>query len=341
MMHLTRIVATTSRLTFAFLLLLAGSACAAHAQLAARPDGSNGTLRVDTAMMPALGVRKQVVVYLPPSYARETTRRYPVVYYLHGLTGAETDWTRHASLHLTADSLIAAGMKEMIVVMPDGDDGWYSDWTQSTPRATCEADAQRREPAQTYCVENARYATYVARDVVAHVDRTYRTMSDRAHRGIAGLSMGGYGAIKLALQFPDVFSAAASHSGLLTAMQKDAQTTGRPAYAGTIDELRARNGTYQKEFEKVWGSEMARWRANDPAVLATRLAATGRSQMPALYIDTGTEDRLTPTSRALHWELDNLRIPVEYNEYPGAHTWIYWRTHAVQSMRWMAAQIAK
>lgn len=306
---------------------------------AARAQAAAGTVRVDTAMMPALGVPKQVVVYLPPSYASDANRRYPVAYYLHGLTGAQDNWTRMAMLHLAADSLIAAGMPEVIVVMPDGDDGWYTDWTRSTPRAECAA-AQRNEPAETYCVENARYATYIARDVVAHIDRTYRTRADRAHRGIGGLSMGGFGAIKLALQFPGVFSAAASHSGLLTAMLKDGTGT-RPVYAQSMADLRTINRRFQSEFEKVWGTDIAKWRDNDPAILATRLAATSPSQFPAIYIDTGTDDSLTPTSRAFRRELENLKIPHDYNEYPGAHTWSYWRAHAPRSLSWMVGHIGR
>ena len=74
-----------------------------------------------------LGTSKHARVYLPPSYDA-ATRHYPVVYYLHGATGRETDWTVNGRLAETMDSLVAIGMPEMIVVMPDGDDGWYTTW---------------------------------------------------------------------------------------------------------------------------------------------------------------------------------------------------------------------
>src|SRR5438132_1584842 len=76
-------------------------------------------------------------------------------------------------------------------------------------------DSIRNESPERFCVEHQRYAEYIARDLVAFIDSTYRTARDRSHRGIAGLSMGGWGAMTLALSNPDIFGAAASHSGVL------------------------------------------------------------------------------------------------------------------------------
>ena len=81
-----------------------------------------GDVRADVFESTALGVRKHVVVYLPPSYGKDTTRRYPVVYYLHGLSGTERDWLSRASIDVAADSLFAHGTPEMIIVLPDGDE---------------------------------------------------------------------------------------------------------------------------------------------------------------------------------------------------------------------------
>src|SRR5580765_444325 len=112
----------------------------------------------------------------------------------------------------TFDSLVAAGMPEMIVVMPDGDDGWYTTWNWLGDWAACKRKPPRPdEAADRYCVPWPHYDDYIARDLVSYIDSHYRTRADRAHRGIAGLSMGGYGAIALALGYPDVFAAAASH----------------------------------------------------------------------------------------------------------------------------------
>ncbi len=98
----------------------------------------HGTVRVERFFAPALGVEKHYVIYLPPSYGTAPARRYPVAYYLHGLTGNEADWVSLASIDVVADSLTAGGGAEMILVMPDGDDGWYTNWEEAPePYAAC------------------------------------------------------------------------------------------------------------------------------------------------------------------------------------------------------------
>ncbi|HXD23675.1 MAG TPA: alpha/beta hydrolase-fold protein, partial [Gemmatimonadaceae bacterium] len=94
----------------------------ARQDTAVHTRGAHGTVRTDSFWSQALGVHKHVEVYLPPSYADHPDRRYPVAYYLHGMFGSETDWVKLGHLDATMDSLIATGMPEMIVVMPDGDD---------------------------------------------------------------------------------------------------------------------------------------------------------------------------------------------------------------------------
>ncbi|HEX6972309.1 MAG TPA: alpha/beta hydrolase-fold protein, partial [Limnochordia bacterium] len=123
----------------------------AHAELQAVPAAA-GRVVADSFWSQALGIRKHYVVWLPPSYARQPERRYPVVYYLHGAFGRETDWVQYGHLDRTLDSLVAAGMPEMIVVMPDGDDGWYTTWNFLGNNATCRSTRPPdAEPAHTYC----------------------------------------------------------------------------------------------------------------------------------------------------------------------------------------------
>src|SRR5688572_29804627 len=121
---------------------------------------------------------------------------------LHGLGGDETNWIEHGKLAEAADSI---GL-EAIVVMPDGDVGFYVDWATPVDRAACleQPPTFSKEPRAEYCVEQARYETYIKQDLVGHVDATYRTIADRGARGIGGLSMGGYGALVLGLRNPDV-----------------------------------------------------------------------------------------------------------------------------------------
>ena len=176
-----------------------GPAAPASTAPAARPTA--GRLVVTRVRGPALEdsalrVRPdpEVAIYLPPGYDDEPRRRYPVLYLLHGIGGTHADWTGRGyggvTLQAAMERLVAAGtVPPMIVVMP----------TAMTPYGG------------SFYVDsavNGGWATYVARDLVAHVDGTYRTLARREHRGVAGHSMGGYGAITLASSRPEVFGAA-------------------------------------------------------------------------------------------------------------------------------------
>lgn len=293
---------------------------------------AHGSTRGDAFVSRSLGVAKHFMIYLPPSYEHSPRRRYPVVYYLHGLGGRETDWLSVGALDAVADSLIGSGMREAIIVMPDGDDGWYSNWVNPPAYETCR-DSLLREAPERACVRSSRYADYVAHDLVAYVDARYRTRADRAHRGIAGLSMGGYGALKLALAYPETFAAAASHSGAVSRLFiGPVPFTGVPRYAATVDTLL--HGYFTQAGTQIYGRDLAVWRDNDPATLAARLVASG-GPMPALYMDCGTSDGLLSENRALDYELTRLGISHTYHEYSGAHTWRYWNSHARQSLPWL------
>ena len=318
---------------------LLASALGAAGLLVSAP---HGTVRVERFFSPALGVEKHYVVYLPPSYATAPTRRYSVAYYLHGLTGNEADWVSLASIDIVAESLTARGSPEMIVVMPDGDDGWYTNWDEAPqPYAACLVDTLLNRAAPALCVVQARYEDYIARDLVRHVDSTYRTLADRRHRGIAGLSMGGYGAVTLALEHPDVFSAAASHSGVLAPLYAGPHPFAAPArYHTSIDSLAAGWRGMWGAIAPAFGRTIASWAARDPAHLAQRLHATGGA-VPALFIDVGAQDGLVDQSRAFHTELTTLGIAHDYAEWPGKHDWKYWHAHVGESLRWLAARIAR
>jgi enterochelin esterase-like enzyme len=129
-------------------------------------------------------------VYLPPDYLSAATRRYPVLYMLHGAGGNYTEWS-DSYLPEQIDRLIAADeVQPMIVVMPDDDESTYwANWDNGP-----------------------RWGDYVTDDVVSIVDQRYRTLASPAGRAIGGLSMGGLGALNLAFQHPDVFGVVGSHS---------------------------------------------------------------------------------------------------------------------------------
>lgn len=321
-----------------FRIPLSAALCAAFV-LAPPPLLAQGTVRTDTLWSQSLGTSKAVVVYLPPSYGREPARRYPVAYYLHGHWGAETDWTRQGALARAMDSLAAAGAPEMIVVMPDGDDGWYTTWNALGTYRGCMRDplpGGRAEPRETYCVPWPKYDDYIARDVVAFVDSGYRTLPGAAHRGIAGLSMGGYGAITLALAYPDVFSAAWSHSGYLDTMLLDSAGTTREARS--IEELRERHRGTWYSLGPAFGEDTIGWRARDPATLVRR--ALARGTLPAIGFDVGRDDPFLERNRAFARTLDSLGVRHEYAEHAGRHDWIYWRAHLPESATWLAGHIA-
>lgn len=304
-------------------------------------QGVRGTVVDDTLWSQALGTWKHVIVWLPPSYTTSGSRRYPVAYYLHGAYGDESNWTGVGQLDRTLDSLAGAGIPEMIVVMPDGDDGFYTTWNFLGDYAGCRRDRPPdAEPAGSYCVPWPHYDDYITWDVVRWVDRTFRTMADRRHRGIAGLSMGGYGAVSLALRYPHVFSAAASHSGVVA---PSVGVLPRPAPTDRVDvaALRASYGEARwKIWQPVFGRDSASWTSRDPRDLAARLQARQPEWMPALMVDCGTADPYLAQNRAFRDALQQLGIPVEYAEHEGSHTWGYWRRHAPSSAAWLATRLS-
>jgi S-formylglutathione hydrolase FrmB len=325
------------------LAALTTTACTRAVVVGSPPSAASttrGTVSLETFYSEALGADKRVVVYLPASYARDASRRYPVAYYLHGLSGSQGDWTSKGDITGAADSLFANGTPEMIVVMPDGDDGWYTTWTSQLSYRAC-ADTLRQEGPATYCVPHQRYDDYVAKDLVRFIDAHFRTRADKEHRGIGGLSMGGYGALALALRYPDVFSAGASHSGVVAPMYIGPKPFVAPAkFVSTTSELQTVAGAYGQRFVTYWGMDLERWRQAD--VLRTAMALhERRAAIPALFFDCGTEDGLIDQNRALHSELTRLGIAHSYAEWPGAHTWRYWSTHVRESLAWMGGRIGR
>lgn len=325
----------------ALLLLL----CVAPLRAQPAATVAHGTVRTDTIWSQALGITKQLVVYLPPSYTRPENvgKRYPLAVYLHGAWGSEVDWTAQGRLAATMDSLVARGMREMIVVMPDGDDGWWTTWHGLNDVAACRR-TPRNENADTYCVPWPKYDDYVVHDVLAYTDSAYRTVPQRASRAIAGLSMGGYGAISIAARNPRTFSVAASHSGVLRpALMADSSalaTTGTVTLrdARTRDELRATSGGRWERIEPAFGSDSVSWMSRDPSRLIVRARSRGDT-LPALFVDVGTEDYLLAMSRSFRDNMAALGVPLRYAEWSGRHDWAYWRAHLPESLQYIAERL--
>ena len=308
----------------------------------ARLQPPSGTVRTDTFWAQSLGTTKALTVYLPPSYSASPNRRYPVLVYLHGLRGNERNWVDVGRIDKVLDSLFAAGKPEAIVVMPDGDDGWYTTWNQLPDLAGCRADTSRAERAESYCVPWPHYDDYIASDVVKHVDQRYRTRADRAHRGIAGLSMGGLGAISLAFAYPDVFAAAASHSGVVSPMllpRAPNAASSAMRHATTRTELEAASRGRWNAMSPAFGKDTIGWAARDPARIAVRVLNQKTANLPRVLIDCGVDDALLDQNRDLHVALQRLGVSHQYAEWPGAHTWDYWRAHVPQSLDFLLTAV--
>src|SRR5436190_6948614 len=185
---------------FAFAIVLTSSV-APQASTAQTPksDAQHGSPRarnaartasVETIQFHSALVNKTLPynVILPPDYRTSSVTRYPVLYLLHGFGGHYTDWLSHTNL---ADY---AAQYRMIVVMPEGNDNWYTD---------------------SASVPTDKYESYILNELIPDVQKRYRTIESRYGRGIAGLSMGGYGALKFGLKSPGTFAFAGSISGAL------------------------------------------------------------------------------------------------------------------------------
>ena len=152
-------------------------------------------------------------VYLPVGYDTDTTRRYPVLYYLHGIGGDPREWLGYG-VREAADELMGSGaIQPFLIVLPQGDQGYWVDQVDGGPQ----------------------WATYVATDVVAEVDARYRTLADRQDRAIGGLSMGAHGALQIAMNHADIFSIVGAHSPSFRPRQDI------PAYFGNDEQLAQRD----------------------------------------------------------------------------------------------------
>lgn len=131
-------------------------------------------------------VDRDVIVFLPNSYAKSKSRRYPVVYALHGYSIGAEQWTHEIHVPQTIEGAFALGVKEMIVVLPDS--------------KTIHNGSMYSSSATT-----GNFEKFIAHDVVSYIDAHYRTIPNRSSRGLVGHSMGGYGASRIGMKYPDVF----------------------------------------------------------------------------------------------------------------------------------------
>jgi len=233
---------------------------------------------------PLVGKTLPYAVVLPADYRASRVTRYPVLYLLHGLSGHYSDWQTRTN---AADY---ASKYRIIIVMPEGNDGWYTD---------------------SATVPNDKYESYFVKELIPDVQQRYRTIESRYGRGVAGLSMGGYGALKFGIKHPATFAFAASMSGALDA----ASWPEKDLLAGAIRET----------VPRVFGPDGSETRkANDLFELVRTMNANRISALPYLYFDCGNEDPVCGSNPPFAALLREKKIPHEYRQLPGSHNWQYW-----------------
>ncbi len=243
--------------------------------------------RVETVLFksPSMGAVLPYDVVLPPDYASSVGTRYPVLYLLHGLSDHHGAWTTRTNL------VDHASRYRLIIVTPEGNNGWYTD---------------------SATIPSARYGSYLLDELVPDVQKRYRTIEEGYARGIAGLSMGGYGALKLALSHPDEFAFAASLSGALNAARYDGE--GRPRLA-------ARVGDDPRRFR----SHRQRHPCGQRPLCARPRAPRGTSRAEAVSLRRVRNGRrLLAENLAFARLLAEKKIAHEYRHLPGVHNWELW-----------------
>lgn len=241
-----------------------------------------------------LGKPVTYAVYLPPDYD-SSNRWYPVVYLLHGFTDNESAWIQFGQVQVSADKAIEAGqIPPMIIVMPDAGVSWYMNSEDGT----------------------VPYEDMFIQEFLPSVESLYRIRSGKEFRGVAGLSMGGHGALLYAMKHADLFSSCAALSaGILTVEEL---TTMPPERFGRL-------------FEPVLGpnldseARLAHWKDNSPLELAGSLPVEELKKV-RYYFDCGDDDFLYRGNAAMHVLLREREIPHEFRIRDGAHSWEYWRT---------------
>lgn len=245
-----------------------------------------------TVKSAALRQRADLTLFVPPQAAG--LRHAPIVILLHGVYGSHWAWAFKGGAHRTAQRLIDAGaIPPLVLAMPS--DGLRGDGSGYVRHA--DQDFER----------------WIVDEVPSAACAAFPACDERSPLAIAGLSMGGFAALRLAGRHPQRFVAAAGHSSITEVAQLDA----------LIEEPRDR-----------WANARV-----DTHVLDALCRA--EAPLPPLRFDCGTEDALLPANRALHAALDAAGIAHEYAEHPGGHDWAYWARHLEDTLRFLAREIAR
>jgi len=314
-------------------LALAAVGCAPESEteqtVQTATDGPLGTLERIRVLGPSLegnlegdDATRDVIIYLPPSYAGNPSRRYPVVYFLHGYTATAQRYVGFLGLPESADAAIDAGGQEMIIVLPDAYTKYGGSMYSNSPTI---GDWER----------------FVADDLVGYIDSHYRTLARRASRGLSGHSMGGYGTMRIGMKHAATFGALYAMSACclmneapsLEAVETQiAANGGAPSPdGGFANALMAQAVAWAPDPDNPphyfdWPYEdgrplplvAAKWIANSPLVMADQYVPGLRS-FAAIAIDVGDADPLRENNERLDEALSRLGVGHEFEIYEGDH----------------------
>lgn len=241
-------------------------------------------------------------VLLPPSYDKQKDRRYPVLYFLHGLGGNEQMFVDSGAWNLTEDLWEQGKLGEYLIVTPAGDTSFYIN------------SHDGRRPYEDFLVE----------EFLPFVERHYRIKAARAARGVAGVSMGGYGALHLAFHHPELFNSVSAHSAAL--IEKLPTLTTASMQQNYLS--RILGGVFGSPVDRVF------WQRNDPLTLARSAHLAGLR----IYFDCGLDDDygFESGASALHKILSGRGVAHEFHLYPGTHSWGYFAEHLPASLEFHA-----
>lgn len=243
----------------------------------------------------------EYTIYLPADY--ETSQRtYPIVYLLHGYTDDDSGWLQFGEIDRYADQAIADGaIPPMIIAMPDAGVSWYINSYDS----------------------KTKYEDFFIKEFMPHIEKTYRVKAQKRFRGVAGLSMGGYGTLIYALKYPDLFAACAP----LSAAVSDDESM-----------VNMDKGTWDRIFAQLYGGDLsgedrltAAWYDNSPLKIIQNKSKEELSKV-RYWIDCGDDDFLIIGNCLLNIALTRKGVPHEFRVREGAHTWTYWRTGIVDAL---------
>ena len=294
------------------LILLAGSRAVAQppgqSQAPLNPQArsfvpSDHLIEHKSLVSAALGREENYAVELPASYQANPTRRYPVLYFLHGQFGNENDWERNGVSTIFEKMESDHEIGEMIVVMPNGGSSFFINSFDG----------------------KSRYEDFIINELVPKIDAEYRTLARREARGILGVSMGGFGSLTLGMKHPDIFSVTAAHSAaVLEEIPQESSADRRMQFRLQLAE-RVFGNPINKEF----------WGRNNPILLAESYK---KPPPLRLYFDCGDQDRFgfNVGAETLDRALSAAHVPNEFHIFPGNHGWDYARSVIPRSLKFVS-----